>query len=562
MSWEQHLGRLLIALRIDSIRRKIVALAVLATLVPATSIAVLSNVQNRRALTETLEGELRGIGSQAARELDLWVKERLYDARSFAGSSEVTESLERLADGAGPAPEALERLTDHLGGVERRSPDYAGFTVVDERGAAVASSRSPVPSAELPAEWMPRLRGGEAILGEPYHHAPSGKMMATVAQPVRTPDARFLGVLVATLDFGGLRDVLADFAPDGDGSIDLVVADGRRIVGSMALDNLELAVPQTAHARLREAEGGTIVYDRGDGEMVLGTLIDVPNLEWAVVTQLPTRQAYREIRRLGRSTALIVLGLMIFVGSVAYFLGLFIVRPLSRLAEAAAAVASGDLTVDLPVTGGGEVGYLTGVFNRMVGQLRRSREEVAAANGALRRRNQELQHLSMTDSLTGLYNRRYVMNELDKEVQRAERHGRSLAVLMLDVDRFKEYNDTYGHPAGDRALMAIGRVIEDATRDADVPGRFGGEEFIVLMPDCDIGGALDAAERIRTRLTEEAFEGATVTCSVGAAVLPGHGQTPAALIAAADVALYEAKAAGRDRVIAAGLPLGGEATGA
>ena len=108
----------------------------------------------------------------------------------------------------------------------------------------------------------------------------------------------------------------------------------------------------------------------------------------------------------------------------------------------------------------------------------------------------------------------------------------------------------------------MGEVLRDATRDADVPGRYGGEEFIVLLPECDIDGAVATAERIRARLAEEVFNGGKVTASLGAAEYPTHGETPRELIAAADVALYEAKQQGRDRVVAAktagGVPGAGE----
>jgi len=227
-------------------------------------------------------------------------------------------------------------------------------------------------------------------------------------------------------------------------------------------------------------------------------------------------------------------------------------RSVGRLAEGAAAVAGGDLSVDLPVTGRDEVGYLTEVFNGMVAQLRAGREQLAEANAVLRDQNAELEQLSMTDALTELFNRRYLMKEFDKEVSRAGRHERTLGVLMIDVDRFKQYNDTYGHLAGDTVLSGMGRVIKDAVREPDIPARYGGEEFIVLLPDCNLQGAIDAAERIRTRLAEEVFEGRKITVSIGAAEFPTHGESPKAVIGSADAALYEAKDSGRDRVVAAG----------
>jgi diguanylate cyclase (GGDEF)-like protein len=215
-----------------------------------------------------------------------------------------------------------------------------------------------------------------------------------------------------------------------------------------------------------------------------------------------------------------------------------------RLTAGAGAVAAGDLSVDLPVGGRGEVGYLTKVFNDMVGRLRESRQELDA-------RNRELERLSVTDLLTGLHNRRYLLDAFDKEIRRADRHERPFCVLMIDVDGFKQYNDAHGHLAGDEVLKGMGKVIPEATRDLDVVARYGGEEFIVLLPECELSNAVLAGERIRTRLARESFDGRTVTISVGAAQFPMHGDSAGAVIAAADEALYEAKRLGRDQVIGA-----------
>ena len=550
-SWEQRLRDVLTALRLDSIKNKIVVLALLATLIPTFSTAVLSYVQNRRALTESVEGELRGIGSQTARELDLWLKERFYDVRIFVSSFEVSENLDRIPRGGPGATDALTRLTNYLTVVQGRFGDYAELLVIDAEEEPVASSSDDLRDVDVPAEWMPALRQGETVLGEPYLDEGVGAVVVTIAQPIESAGAQFLGVLLATLTFDALQDMLVAFASGEGGTVDVITGEGRAIVASAPARALEPALSEGVLVQMADAAGGTIEYVGPDGTSVLGTFTDVPSFDWAVVTQMPSAEAYAQMARLRNSTLMLVSFLMLSVGLIAYYLGLFIVRPLGRLTAAAGAVTGGDLSVDLPVTGRGEVGYLTEVFNGMVAQLRRSREELDEASTALREHNVELERLSMTDALTGLYNRRYVMNEFDKEIHRASRHDRRLAVLMMDVDRFKQYNDTYGHLAGDQVLTGMGIVIVDATREPDVPARYGGEEFIVLLPDCDLQGAIDAAERIRVRLSEEVFEGGAVTVSIGAAEYPAHGDTPNALIAAADAALYDAKDGGRDRVAAA-----------
>lgn len=552
-SSEPRRGNVLTALRLDSIRNRILILALLATLIPAASTVVLSYVQNRRALTETLEGELRGIASQSARELDLWIKERFYDLRVFVGSFEVSENLDRIPRGGLTANDALDRLTDYLVGVQSRFGDYAELLVLDASARPVATSGGTLGASDIPAEWLPALERRETRLGEPYWDEALGAVVATMAVPIESADGRFLGVLQAKLRFDAVRAVLTESRLGERGRIDLLTSDGRVIVASSPTEGFESTVTDETLARLSAASGvGTMEYVDNSGISMVGTLTAVERWNWFVLTHRPTSEAYAQVTELRTQAFVLVSLLLMAVGAIAYFIGLFIVRPLATLTGGARAVAAGDLSVDLPVTGRDEVGYLTEVFNGMVAQLRANRDQLDEANSILREQNSELERISMTDALTSLFNRRYVMQEFDKEIHRASRHERKFAVLMMDVDRFKQYNDSFGHPAGDQVLMGMGRVVREATREPDIPARYGGEEFIVLLPDCDLQGAVDAAERIRTRLAKEVFDGRQVTVSIGAAEYPTHGDSAKELIGAADVALYEAKAGGRDRVMAAG----------
>src|SRR6185312_10908836 len=128
------------------------------------------------------------------------------------------------------------------------------------------------------------------------------------------------------------------------------------------------------------------------------------------------------------------------------------------LTKGAAEVAEGDLAVDLPAAKG-EVGDLTAVFNHMVGRLRQGRQELDAMNEKLRNKNEELKRLSTSDALTGLHNRRFLTERLSEELSRAYRQKTSFTVLMADVDEFKKYNDTYGHPAGDEVLKKVASIL-------------------------------------------------------------------------------------------------------
>jgi diguanylate cyclase (GGDEF)-like protein len=287
----------------------------------------------------------------------------------------------------------------------------------------------------------------------------------------------------------------------------------------------------------------------------VGSLYREPGLRWGVVAEEPATAAFRQVTRLRRLMLLLPSALLAGIGLIAYFLGLLIVRPLDRLTKGAAKVAAGDLDVDLPVHSGGEVGYLTKMFNTMVVRLREGREALDAANETLRRKNEELERLSVTDGLTGLYNRRRLMETLTDETRRSQRLKHAFAVLMVDVDHFKKYNDSFGHQAGDDVLTKVAVLLREATREVDFVARYGGEEFLILLPETGMGEALDIAERIRTRIAAEVFHGRHMTVSIGVAEFPLHGENADQVVGAADEALYEAKREGRDKVRRAGLKL-------
>jgi len=163
---------------------------------------------------------------------------------------------------------------------------------------------------------------------------------------------------------------------------------------------------------------------------------------------------------------------------------------------------------------------------------------------------------SIKDALTGLYNRRYLEEMLEREVRRAARSEQSLGIIMIDLDHFKSFNDTYGHDAGDTVLRETGAFLTKNIRTEDFVCRLGGEEFVIILPTADLTASRGRAERLRSRMREQTMmhQGKSlgmVTISVGVAEFPQHGMSPKELMASADAALYEAKRGGRDRVVVA-----------
>ena len=208
-----------------------------------------------------------------------------------------------------------------------------------------------------------------------------------------------------------------------------------------------------------------------------------------------------------------------------------VVRPLEELSAAADRIALGDLTARAPVAGDYEVAKLGVALNRMA---------------------DELKARARTDELTSLPNFRAFRERIDAEIERADRYPSRFGVLVLDLDRFKNYNDTYGHLSGNEALRRVSRAMRENVRAVDFSARYGGEEFAAILPQVDVAALLVVAERVRAAI--EALpapaDGSQVTVSIGAAMYPDDGTTAEALFKAADERLYEAKHAGRNRVVA------------
>jgi diguanylate cyclase (GGDEF)-like protein/PAS domain S-box-containing protein len=164
--------------------------------------------------------------------------------------------------------------------------------------------------------------------------------------------------------------------------------------------------------------------------------------------------------------------------------------------------------------------------------------------------NKELQLLSTSDGLTGLYNRRFLDTKLAYETERSSRYKTELTVLLFDVDHFKKFNDTHGHDQGDRVLQAIAGTVKHSLRTVDVACRYGGEEFLVILPETDLEGGMLIAERIRKRIATTTVDGLYVTVSIGvASSFAGNLSSPEQLIKLADQGLYAAKDSGRNVVI-------------
>jgi diguanylate cyclase (GGDEF)-like protein len=539
--------------RLESLRSRILAFAVAAALLPAGTMLGVFYTQNRSSLEKKIDEDLLSSSAQSARATGVWLRERLYDLRVFAGSDEVVITLEHSSRNA-PSSPTEGRLRDYLVSLHERFSDFEKLMVLDLDGNVIATSAGEVTKVPLPADWQAALKSDNQIVGDAYWDPKSGRAKLIVAVPAQRADGRLLGAFAAELNLAPVQMLLRSFAPDSTGAIHLVSIKGVAIASSdgVSARMIKNPMPASIMKKLREHARAPFAYTSFGGRDVIGTLEYVPQVGWAVIAEISGEAAFGQVRRFRDVALLVIAFLLVVVTYSAYRLGRLIARPLDRLTKAASEVAAGDLAVDLPAApGGGEVGYLTDVFNHMVYRLREGRLELDRINETLRKKNEELELLSTTDSLTGLSNHRSLMKRLDDEVARFKKGKHFFSVLVGDVDHFKQYNDAFGHPAGDEVLQMIAEIMRDSTRKVDCCARYGGEEFVIVLPDTAIADALDTAEHIRARVAAKKFNGRKMTLSIGVASFPEDADDAEAIIAVADEALYQAKREGRDRTVRA-----------
>jgi diguanylate cyclase (GGDEF)-like protein len=246
-----------------------------------------------------------------------------------------------------------------------------------------------------------------------------------------------------------------------------------------------------------------------------------------VARQMPELE--RDTRSLMRSGLAVAWIVVLLTFATAQITLRQVVKPIEDLSNAADQIAGGDLAASAPVGGDREIATLGMAFNRMTAELKAR---------------------ARTDELTSLPNFRAFREAMDAEIARASRYSERFGLLIIDLDKFKDYNDRFGHLAGNEALKRVALVVRDAVRQVDFPARYGGEEFAIILPQIAPGAMTMIAERIRARVEAlpAAQDGGPITVSIGVALFPDDSKIPDILFSTADERLYSAKRAGRNRV--------------
>ncbi|WP_050479390.1 sensor domain-containing diguanylate cyclase [Herbaspirillum rhizosphaerae] len=345
----------------------------------------------------------------------------------------------------------------------------------------------------------------------------------------------------------------------------LFVIDSRdgSIVVSGSQDNSDAVEAGLAGAIAQTvANGGKdfTSYQDNNKKKHLAAFAPIPHTDWMVVSTTPLNALNAEVRSIRNK--IVFIGVLCFIVSFAlsFIIARSISLPLKQLVGVMKETKTGNYLIRMDYEGKDEITVLSQRFNEMASKVYQHNEhleeQVAARTRELELVNQKLEALSATDSLTGIANRRRFDEALATELRRAVRSQKPLALLMLDVDFFKNYNDRYGHLAGDDCLRTVAQILRTSSRRAtDLAARYGGEEFSIIVAESDSTHAMQLGENIRSAIEnlhiphdESPF--GYVTCSIGVtAVQVDDNMTTDTLLRMADVAMYLAKSQGRNRVV-------------
>ncbi|MDB5932717.1 MAG: diguanylate cyclase [Massilia sp.] len=451
-------------------------------------------------------------------------------ARALADHAEASINLvdtvlvgivERVQHGA--LEEDPGRLHTLLTNIVARTPSLQGLFLYDADGRWLLTSlaQPPVNVNNADRKYFEYHRTHEnlaACVGSPVQSRSSGVWVVPVSRRINHADGSFAGVALATIKLDFFKSYYESFDIGDHGTIFLASDKGRFMVRRPFSEkdygaDLSRGPLFQLWQQSRTVSGSAILTANIDKVERLYTYHHLQNYPLLIAVAVAKNEV---LARWRTSTILAIAGTLCLI-VLLLFLGA-----------------------------------------RMIGQLierDRLQRQLRAAKSALEATNASLQLLAMSDGLTGLANRRHFDDRLDAEFRRAIRDQSPIALVMLDVDYFKRFNDRQGHVAGDACLQMVAQaMLAGQRRPGDIAARFGGEEFTILLPDTDLAGALLVAEKIRSaiaalELPHDASPFHIVTASVGVhACVPARGQLARAMVEAADRALYAAKAEGRNRV--------------
>ena len=390
---------------------------------------------------------------------------------------------------------------------------------------------------------------GKFSVGEYQIGRVTGKAGINFGFPVKDSDNKVFGVAFAGLDLESLGRMAQATPLPAEGILSVIDVKGTILARKPAMAEAiggKLWNAKVIEAVLTSMEGELEAKGTDGVDWLLAHEVVAQNPDGAfplrVLVTVPLGRVFADANNaLVRDLLGIIIATLFLLVGAWYGAEWFMLRNVRALLRAASQMRAGDLKARTGIRYGGEE----------LSQLARAFDGMA---GALEEREQKLHEQAISDPLTGLYNRRYLSEFLQRELVRARRSATPVAVVLLDLDRFKRVNDSFGHEAGDQVLTAVGALLKSKVRGSDIACRYGGEEFAVIMPQAGVDAANRRGEDIRSAIAALNLSHAgkslgRLTASFGIGLFPDHAEDIDSLLRVADVALYAAKGAGRNRVI-------------
>jgi diguanylate cyclase (GGDEF)-like protein len=507
-------------------------------------------------LRENIEQSFPAILERTALELDSWYEGREVSARAFAGNPILNRHLSALAADAGGGLKSHARAATRreLERLLANAPEITSVFLLARDGDPLLWHGD---EFELSTGMREEIR--RTSLSRAGYSRGRYFQVASVALEGETG-----ATLHLVIDLEKLAPILRIHARGLTERISIVGADRRYLAsssGRLGLSIFPLDLP-VAGAPIEVTDSTGL-----DGQRLISSAMPLARLGWSLVIEEEYDFAFARVVAATRRVLGINLAIVAIFALIAYRFAVGMVHPIEALSEAARRISQGERSVQIPhSTSRDEVGLLTRAFSEMTRRIDANAREIEAAhrsveevNAELRSRNDELHRanevlaqLSITDGLTQLHNHRFFQDSLVKEAKRADRTEESLALILIDIDHFKAWNDRLGHAGGDEILRRIAELMNTLLRSTDLLARYGGEEFALVAPGTDLAGAVQLAEKMRSTISQTRFfidppsEHQRVTVSMGVALYAGDRKR---LFGEADKALYRAKAAGRDCVM-------------
>ncbi|MGM0654168.1 MAG: diguanylate cyclase [Thermodesulfobacteriota bacterium] len=532
-----------------SIRTQILVFAVLVTAIPSLSMGLLLQNMLQTTLEEKVKQKFTDSAQILEQEISLWLKKRVYDLTVFSNASIVSEAVtaylktpEETTDDSKKRHPNIKILETYLSALQHQFKDYVRIFVLSRSGSVIVTSESgggerPFP---FPDDYIEQISEKQWFKGNAYIDSRDKSPLILIGVPLFLDQLyEYETLLAIEVRLTGLLPLLdpMKFGDAGDWTYESLVdiKTGRQFLYSRGAKK----VLHEIYPALSDDNQTLREYTNAMGERLLGLVVPFREFEWGLFIAENYEKAFSGLIHARRRNIIIICCFGVLMGIVAYLLTREIMVPLSALTRGAERVADGDLDVQLPVRRNDEIGFATTVFNDMVAKLKLSQTK--------------LEQLATTDTLTGLNNRKRVMSILRDHYEYYRRYETAFSVLMLDVDHFKVVNDTYGHQAGDTILKQVAELFNENLRNVDSAGRYGGEEFLVILAESGVDESIQAAERIRKAVASHLFihedQEIQVHISVGIGRIHKQDGDEHQVVRRADMALYRAKNEGRNRVV-------------